>query len=74
MAPGTRKDLGFFWMGAPSSRSIVLCESAIDAISCCQLHPEHLCISTAGVRANPPWLATLLARGYTLHCGFDDDR
>ena len=73
MAPGTRKDLGFFWIGAPSSRSIVLCESAIDAISCYQMHPEHICISTAGVRANPPWLRTLLARGYQLHCGFDDD-
>jgi len=73
MAPGTRKDLGFFWIGAPSSRSIVLCESAIDAISCYQMHSEHICISTAGVRANPPWLRTLLARGYQLHCGFDDD-
>jgi len=73
MAPGTRKDLGFFWIGAPSSRSIVLGESAIDAISCYQLHPEHICISTAGVRANPPWLRALLARGYQVHCGFDAD-
>jgi len=73
MAPGTRKDLGFFWIGAPSSRSIVLCESAIDAISCYQMHSEHICISTAGVRANPPWLRALLARGYQVHCGFDAD-
>jgi hypothetical protein len=73
MAPGTRKDLGFFWIGAPSSRSIVLCESAIDAISCYQMHSEQICISTAGVRANPPWLRALLARAYQVYCGFDAD-
>ena len=73
MAPSTRKNQGYFWIGARGSRSIVLCESAIDAISCCQLHPEHICISTSGVRANPPWLAGLLARGYQIHCGFDAD-
>jgi hypothetical protein len=73
MAPGTRKDLGYFWVGAPGLRSIVLCESAIDAISCRQLHPEHICISTSGVRANPRWLAPLLAAGYQIHCGFDAD-
>jgi hypothetical protein len=73
MAPGTNKDLGYFWIGVPGSREIVLCESAIDAISCCQMHPERICISTSGVRANPPWLAVLIARGYTLFCGFDAD-
>jgi Toprim-like/Protein of unknown function (DUF3991) len=73
MAPGTCKDLGYFWIGAQGSRNIVLCESAIDAISCYQLHPEHICISTSGVRANPPWLRGLLARGYDIHCGFDAD-
>ena len=57
MAPGTRKDLGYFWTGARGAKEIVLCESAIDAISCFQLHPERICISTSGVRANPPWLA-----------------
>jgi len=39
MAPGTRKDFGYFWIGAPASREIVLCESAIDAMSCFQMHP-----------------------------------
>ncbi|MGH9207400.1 MAG: toprim domain-containing protein [Acidimicrobiales bacterium] len=73
LAPGTHKDLGYFWIGAPGSGSIVLCESAIDAISCYQLHPEHICISTSGVRADPPWLAVLLAHGYQIHCGFDAD-
>ena len=41
MAPGTRKDLGYFWIGAQGSRGIVLCESAIDAISCFQMHPQQ---------------------------------
>ncbi len=73
MAPGTCKDLGYFWIGTTGSRSIVLCESAIDAVSCHQLHPEHICLSTSGVRAEPPWLRGLLARGYEIHCGFDAD-
>jgi len=73
MAPGTRKDLGYFWIGAPASREIVLCESAIDAISCFQMHPQRICISTSGVRADPPWLGDLLARGYALFSGFDAD-
>jgi len=73
MAPGTRKDLGYFWIGTPGSQNIILCESAIDAISYWQMHPPCICISTAGVRANPPWLPGLLARGYALHCGFDAD-
>ena len=43
MAPGTRKDLGYFWIGAQGSREIVLCESAIDAVSCFQMHaPANL--------------------------------
>ena len=73
MAPGTRKDLGFFWIGAQGAREIVLCESAIDAMSYFQMHPQPICISTSGVRANPPWLDGLLARGYDIFCGFDAD-
>ena len=73
MTPGTRKDLGYFWIGAPGSREIVLCESAIDAMSCFQIHPQRICISTSGVRADPPWLDGLLAHGYQLYCGFDAD-
>lgn len=78
LAPGTRRDFGYFWIGAVGSEKIILCESAIDAISCFQLHCMQLhsaciCISTAGVRSNPPWLIPLLARGYDIHCGFDND-
>jgi hypothetical protein len=79
LAPGTSRDAGYFWVGAKGSRMIVLCESAIDAISCYQLHTrqrhtECICISTAGVRGDPPWLPPLLARGYQIFCGFDDDQ
>ena len=73
MAPGSRKDHGYFWIGKAGSREIVLCESAIDAVSCYQVDPQRICISTAGVRANPAWLGGLIDRGYTLHCGFDAD-
>ena len=73
LAPGTRKDLGYFWIGAHGSRKIVLCESAIDAISCFQMYPQRICISTSGVRSSPSWLHSLLAHGYTPYCGFDAD-
>jgi hypothetical protein len=73
MAPGTRKDLGYFWIGPHGTREIVLCESAIDAMSCYQMEPRRICISTSGVRADPPWLDGLLARGYEVYCGFDAD-
>lgn len=73
MAPGTHKDSGYFWIGAKGSQEIVLCESAIDALSCYHMHPERICISTSGVRANPRWLGALIARNYAIHCGFDSD-
>jgi hypothetical protein len=72
-APGTHKDLGFFWVGAKGSRKIVLCESAIDAISCFQLLGDCICISTSGARSDPPWLRELIARDYDISCGFDRD-
>ncbi|MBC8871422.1 MAG: DUF3991 and TOPRIM domain-containing protein [Planctomycetes bacterium] len=82
LAPGTSKNAGYFWVGNRGSKQIVLCESAIDAISCFQLHTQiHgaplpadcICISTAGVRPDAPWLHPLLARGYNIYCGFDAD-
>ena len=79
LAPGTSRDAGYFWIGDLDPEKIVICESAIDAISCFQLHCTHLharciCISSAGVRPDPPWLSPLLARGYHIYCGFDDDK
>ena len=81
LAPGTRRDAGYFWVGGAGARNIVLCESAIDAISCFQLQTQQavrlggkcICISTAGVRSDAPWLRPLLARGYAIYCGFDND-
>jgi len=75
LAPGTSRDAGYFWIGNTSSKRIVLCESAIDAISCFQLQPcgACICISTAGVRATAPWLYPLLNRDYQIYCGFDAD-
>jgi hypothetical protein len=82
LAPGTCKNAGCFWIGDPGAQQIVLCESAIDAISCFQLQAQLqdaqlrracICISTAGVRPDAPWLYPLLARGYEIYCGFDAD-
>ena len=73
MAPGSHKDNGYFAVGPPCPNAIVLCESAIDAISCRTLYPDRLAISTAGARANPLWLPAILARGLPTYCGFDAD-
>ena len=73
MAPGSRKDDGFFSIPPTGDQPIVLCESAIDAISCHALHPRHRCLSTSGARPAPAWLSTLLAQGQAISCGFDAD-
>jgi hypothetical protein len=80
MAPGSRKDLGFFAIpptpqpaSLPADRQVILCESAIDAISCGVLHPQHRCVSTAGARPNPRWLPAFIDPGHPIYCGFDAD-
>ena len=73
MAPGSLKDLGFFDVRPAEAEGIILCESAIDALSCFAIHPRHRCISTAGARPNPCWLASLIQQGHQVHCGFDAD-
>lgn len=73
MAPGSQKDCGFFDIGPSSTSSLVLCESAIDAISCCALHPEYRCVSTAGARAHPRWLSSLISHSIEIYCGYDAD-
>ena len=74
MAPGSCKDRGYFWVGTSAAKRIVLCESAIDAISCYQLHADCICISTAGALAHPRWLPKLIHGGYDIACGFDADQ
>ena len=80
LVPGSQKDRGFFavparpWLPAIISASpIILCESAIDAISCFALHPHCRCLSTAGARPNPSWLQPLLQQGCPIYCAFDAD-
>lgn len=73
MAPGSRKDLGYFSVPVLEPTAIILCESAIDALSCLALHYRTLCVSTAGARPNPLWLASLLHSGKPVYCGFDAD-
>lgn len=74
LAPGSRKDLGYFSLHPSAATTrIVLCESAIDALSCFLLHPACLTISTSGARPNPAWLPRLLAQGHPVYCGFDAD-
>jgi len=73
LAPGSQKDLGCFSIPATPLPGIILCESAIDAISCFALHPHHRCFSTAGARPNPRWLQPLLNQGHPVYCGFDAD-
>jgi len=73
LAPGSRKDLGCFALPLEPGPSVVLCESAIDAISCFALHPQYQCLSTAGARPDPPWLRPLLDQGCQVYCGFDAD-
>ena len=73
MAPGSRKNMGCFSVRDTCIQAVVLCESAIDAISCHQLQPQRWCISTAGARANPAWLSDLIRLGLPILCGFDAD-
>ena len=73
MAPGSQRDLGYFSVQAPDARMVILCESAIDTMSCWLLHPSSLCLSTSGARSNPRWLPALLSQGLSVYCGFDSD-
>ena len=79
MAPGSLKDRGYFSIATDlevpgeEPRPIILCESAIDAISCHALHPGHGCLSTTGARPNPAWLPSLIKEGHPLYCGYDAD-
>ena len=73
MAAGSKKDMGFFYAGNHECREIVLCESAIDAISYFVLTTNCLAISTSGARPNPAWLKSLINKQYEIYCGFDAD-
>lgn len=74
MAPGSRKNQGCFYLVGTSKKNMVLCESAIDALSCSVIYPEFTVISTSGATANPAWLQTFIEKGCKIYCGFDSDR
>jgi hypothetical protein len=74
LAPGSRKDQGCFYVKSANIEKVVICESAIDAISFFALHPDCLVISTSGVNPNPAWLPGLINKGFPIYCGFDADK
>jgi hypothetical protein len=73
MASGSRKDLGAFYVKSPKPEKMVICESAIDAISYFVLHPDCIAISTSGATPNPAWLSLFIDKGFEIFCGFDAD-
>lgn len=74
LAPGSKKARGFFYVKNKTSQKVVLCESAIDALSYYSLDQDCIAISTAGAHPNPPWLPSLINRGLKIFCGFDADK
>ncbi len=73
LAPGSRKDHGFFGLPSTPGQAMALCESAIDAISCHALHPDYRCLSTSGARPDPLWLRALVQQDQPIYCAFDAD-
>lgn len=73
MAAGSKKQLGCFYILGKSNKKMVICESAIDAISCLVLLPEYTALSTAGTNHNPEWLKKMIDNGCEIFCGFDAD-
>lgn len=74
MAPGSRKDQGCFYVKSTNIKKVVICESAIDAISFFALHSDCLVLSTSGVNPDPAWLPKLINKGFDMYCGFDSDK
>jgi len=73
IAVGSQKDGGYFRIRNVCIEGVILCESAIDAISCFIINPRYYCISTAGARPSPAWLAPLVRQYPKVYCGFDAD-
>ncbi len=74
MAAGSnKKNGGFYVRGNARTNKIILCESAIDSMSCVILNTCYMAISTSGATPNPQWLKGLIEKGYDIYCGFDAD-
>ena len=73
MATGSRKDLGCFYVKGSHTNKMVLCESAIDALSCFVLNRGFITVSTSGANPNPAWLTTFINKNFKIYCSFDSD-
>ncbi len=73
MATGSKKDKGCFYLKGKGANKVVLCESAIDAISFFVLHPNCMAVSTSGANPKPLWLPNLIEKGFEIFCAFDSD-
>ncbi len=74
LAPGSKKNEGCFYIARSNTMKMVICESAIDAISCFLLHDKVITLSTAGASPNPAWLSGFISKGYEVYCGYDSDK
>lgn len=74
MATGSRKNLGCFYINTPGSKKVVVCESAIDALSYYTMDNQCWAVSTAGAQPNPLWLRYFVDKKYEIVCGFDADQ
>lgn len=73
MAPGSKKQMGCFYVLGKYNKKMILCEAAIDAVSCSVLWPEYTAISTSGANHNPTWVKRFIENGCEIYCGFDAD-
>jgi hypothetical protein len=73
MVKGSRKDLGCFSIKREHSKVVIICESAIDAVSYFAMNRDCIAVSTSGVNSNPVWLPRAIKKGYLFHCAFDSD-
>jgi hypothetical protein len=75
---GSRRDSGGFRVrrGVKESKTLVLVEAPVDAISYCQLHPEgdYTVMSTSGVRPDAPFIRDAHRAGWRVICAFDADQ
>jgi 5S rRNA maturation endonuclease (ribonuclease M5) len=73
MAKGSKKELGAFSVKSDKPKSIIICESAIDAMSCFALFPDCIAVSNSGAHPSPTWLSKIINCNIRIFCGFDDD-
>lgn len=73
VATGTKKHKGCFYLRDKGAKKLVLCESAIDAISYFVLNQKCMAVSTSGANPNPHWISHFMDRGFEIFCAFDSD-